>query len=273
MARPGWLTRFPALTVVASIALFVLGGGTLVYAFATLAYDVPAVETAAAFAAGALVLASSITLAVVTERQLRREEAEQARLAPPPAKQPRRPVARADPNRVLARWTLAPDEWRAYQEGEALEIRRGAGYNVLVGAVFGVGGGWMATGRWPYAAAAAAGMGLVFWLGTLWMAARMRKRVPGAGGAVVLRPTAVEIDGATSTLRDERWWLSGAKVRDDLPLPVIELSMKRATYERGGSRRTFEQVVRVPVPRARAAQAATLVQELRPGRPDRDDDG
>ena len=53
----------------------------------------------------------------------------------------------------------------------------------------------------------------------------------------------------------------------------VELSVKKTTYERNGSRRTMEQVVRVPVPRGREAQAAKVAEQLRRDIPDEDDDG
>ncbi|HYH82429.1 MAG TPA: hypothetical protein VEX86_21740 [Longimicrobium sp.] len=273
-----FLTRFPALSVFASIALFVAGGGTVVYGFSTLGYDLPLAATVIPLAIGAGLIACSVMLVVATERQLRRDEAEQKALAPAAparraAKGPRRdPAAIVQADRVLARWTLAPDEWRAFNEVEAEARKRGGMYNTAVGALFGAVAPWVVTGQWRYSAAGALLMAAVVLVWTMMSAARLRKREPRAGGSVVVRRNAVEIDGVTETLRDGTWWLSSAKLRDDLALPVLELSVKKTAYERGGSSRTMEQVVRVPAPRDRAARAAKVAEQLRLGIPDVDDD-
>jgi hypothetical protein len=270
-ADPTLLTRFPALTVLASIALFVIGGGALVYAFATLAYDVPVGETVAAFALGVVAIASSITLVIATERQLRREEAERARLAPPPATRPKR--AAADPNRVLAQWTLAPDEWRAFSQVEAREMRRDLVYNTLVGAVFGVVAVKIFGGRWMYAALAGALLGGAILAASVVSIARVRRRLP-AGGGVVIRGNRVEIDGVRSDLVEDGRHLSGARLRKDLRLPVIEITTRKTRYGRNGSRRTMENVLRVPVPRGREDEAGRVAELLRRHvLVDEDDDG
>jgi len=273
------LSRYPALVMLASIALFVAGGGTLLFGFSTLAYDLPLASTLVPLAAGTALVAASVGLALATERQLRRDEAGQQALAasapPSPAKRRPKPAraAAVAPDRELARWTPSPDEWRAFHEQEAARRRRGAAEHALLGAAFGAVVPWIFTGHWQYSAIGAvlAAPAAAVW--TLMSAARLRKREPQAGGGVVVRRNAVEVDGVTALLRDGTWWLSGVKLRDDLPLPVLELSVKRTEYERGGSRRTAEQVVRVPVPRDRVAQAGSVAEQLRRGIPSEDDDG
>ncbi|HEX9936010.1 MAG TPA: hypothetical protein VGB15_02780 [Longimicrobium sp.] len=273
------LGRHPGLAGLASLALFVAGGGTVVFGFTTIGYNLPLASTVIPLTIGTLLVAGAISLAVATERQLRRDEAERGALAPaatgdPAAKRPRRdPATVVQPDRVLAEWTLAPDEWRAFNEAVAEERKRGATYNTVFGALFGAVAPWILTGRWQYSLIGAVLGAAVGWIGTHLGARRLRGRVPQAGAGVVIRRNAVEIDGVSEVLRDGTWWLSSAKLRDDLALPIIELSVKKTTYERGGSRRTMEQVVRVPIPRGREGQAAGVVEQLRRGMPDEDDDG
>jgi hypothetical protein len=90
----------------------------------------------------------------------------------------------------------------------------------------------------------------------------MGKRDPHAGGAVVVRRNAVEVDGVLRVLRDGEWWISSAKVRDDLPLSILQLTTKCTHRRRNGSRETQEQVVRVPIPRDREADARRIADEL-----------
>lgn len=272
------LSRYPAAAMFASLIVFVAGGGTVIFGFTTIGYNLPLASTVIPLTIGTVLVAGAISLAVATERQLRRDEAEQRALAPAatgesPTKRPRRDPAVVQPDRVLAEWTLAPDEWRAFNEAEAEERKRGATYNTVVGALFGTVGPWILTGRWQYSLIGAVLCAAVALIGTHVSARRLRGRVPQAGGGVVIRRNVVEIDGVSEVLRDGTWWLSSAKLRDDLALPLIELSVKKTTYERGGSRRTLEQVVRVPVPHGREAQAANVVEQLRRGMPDEDDDG
>jgi len=272
------LSRYPALVMLASIALFVAGGGTLLFGFSTLAYDLPLAATLVPLAAGTALVAASVGLALATERQLRRDEARQQALVPaappPPVKKRPKPVRAAiPPDRVLAQWTPSADEWRAFHEQEAARRRRGALKHALLGAAFGAVVPWIFTGHWQYSAIGAVLAAPIAAAWTFASAARLAKREPRAGGGVVVRRNAVEIDGATERLRDDTWWLSGVKLRDDLPLPVLELSVTKTEYERGGSRRTTGQVVRVPVPRDRVAQAGSVAEQLRRGIPSEDDDG
>jgi hypothetical protein len=274
-----FLGRHPTLAVLASLALFVAGAGTVLFGFMTLGYNLALSATVVPLTIGTVLIAGAVTLAVATERQLRKVEEEQKALAPAePAdrgkKAPRRdPAAITQPDRVLAEWTLAPDEWRAFTEGEAEERKRGATYNTIVGALFGAVAPWIFTGRWQYSAIGAVLGAAVALAATHVSARRLRGRMPSAGAGVVIRRNAVEIDGRSKVLRDGTWWLSAAKLREDLSLPVLELSVKKTTYERSGSRRTMEQVVRVPIPRGRQAQAAKVAEQLRRGIPAEDDDG
>jgi hypothetical protein len=274
------LSRHPALVMLASITLFVAGGGTLLYGFSTLAYDLPLASTLLPLAAGAALVAASVSLALVTERQLRRDEAERKALvvgsppAPPSlARKRTKPVraAAVQPDRVLAQWTLTADEWRAFNEQEAVRKRSGAVEHALVGAAFGAAVPWVFAGHWQYSAIGAVVAGLLAAAWTLVSAARLRTREPRAGGGVVVRRNAVEIDGVTAPLRDDTWSLSGVKLREDLPLPMLELTVKKATHQRNGNRRMDERVVRVPVPRDRVAEAGSVAEQLRRGIPGEDD--
>lgn len=270
------LSRHPALVMLASVALFVAGAGAVLYGFSTLAYDLPLASTLLPFAAGTALVAASVTLALATERQMRRDEVEQKALgvAPLPTPMRKRPrPARATavaPDRVLAQWTLAPGEWRAFHEQEAARKRRGAVEQMLVGAAFGAAVPWIFAGHWQYSAIGAVLIALVAAAWTLASAARLRKRGPQAGGGVVVRRNTVEIDGVTALLRDDTWVLSAVSLREDLPLPVLELSVKKTTHQRNGNRRMDERVVRVPVPRDRVAQAGSVAEQLRRGIPDED---
>jgi len=165
-------------------------------------------------------------------------------------------------NHVLAEWTLAPYEWRAYVQGEATERRLGAPCKAAIGAVAGAMIAGIFSMESQSIAAGAVVVGLAVFAGTLISAARLGKREPSADGAVVVRGDAVEIDGVTTVLRGDDRRLSGAKLRDDLPLPVVELSVNETIHERGHRRRTVKRVVRVPVPRGREADARRIADEL-----------
>jgi uncharacterized membrane protein YeaQ/YmgE (transglycosylase-associated protein family) len=269
------LSRHPGFIFLACIALFVAGGGTVLYGFSTLGYGLPFASTAIPISIGVALVAVSIAVTRATERQLHAEELRALEekgpsAAPVPAGPPRAPAVPRDA--VLGEWTLEPYEWLAFASQEADRKQRGAFGNALIGAV----GGAMATyvvvadRRYTIAGAVLAAIAAV--VGTLVAARRTRTRAPRAGAAVVVRRNAVEIDGATEVLRDDEWWLSGAKLRDDLPLPILELTVKRTRHERGGSRRTVEQVVRVPVPRGREPDARRIADELRGGTVDDPDD-
>jgi hypothetical protein len=276
----GWLSRHPALAGLASIALFVAGGGTMVFAIMALASNEPVGSVAIAVAAGAALLAASIALGVATERSLRAEEAH--RLAALPGRLADLPsetgVARAKPraaaaaDELLGEWTLSADEWRAFHAQEADAKRRGAVEQGLVGAVIGAVMAWVFAGDWRYSLAGALLLGLAMLGGTLASAARLRRKTPSSGGAVVVRRNAVVIDGATEALRDDAWRLASAKLREDLLLPVLEVSLRRTRYERGGASRTHEDVVRVPVARGREADARRIARELAGRTVDEDDD-
>jgi hypothetical protein len=218
-------------------------------------------------------VAASIALTIALERHLRADEkralAGQEAAAPPAARKPKRAPLRSDA--VLGEWTLAPDEWRAFVEQEADRRRRNAWEPALIGAAFGGVMPYIFTGTWRYSLVGVPLVGAIAFALALISAARMRKRVPRAGGTVVVRGNAVEIDGESSLLRDDRWWLSGAKMVTDLPLPVMELTVSTVSYERNGSRRAQSDVLRVPVPRAREADARRICAELRRGVVDVDD--
>ncbi len=265
--------RVPALVVLSCIALFVAGAGTALFGFVAIGYDEPLRVTAGAIAAGAVMVAASIALTVATERQLRADEkralAEHGAAAPKAARKPKRPAVRADA--VLGEWTLAPDEWRAFVEQEADRRRRGAWEPALFGAAVGAVVPWIFTGTWRYSLVAAPLLAALVFAGALMSAARSRKRAPRAGGTVVVRRNAVEIDGERDLLRDDEWWLSGARMVTDLPLSVMELVVSTMSYERNGSERPRSSVIRVPVSRAREADAHRICAELKRGVVDMDE--
>ncbi|HEU4556529.1 MAG TPA: hypothetical protein VFS20_01725 [Longimicrobium sp.] len=272
------LSRHPTFAVLASLALFVAGAGTVLFGFMTLGYHVALSATVISVTIGTVLIAGAVTLAVVTERQLRRDEEEQKALAPPePAprakKEPRRdPAALTQPDRLLAEWTLEPFEWLAFSEARADVRKRAAAYNAVLGAVLGAMMLGVFAERWRYSVIGMLVGAAVAFIGTHVSARRLRTRMPEAGAGVVIRRNTVEIDGQSEVLRDGTWWLSAAKLREDLALPVLELSVKKTTHERGGRRRMMERVVRVPIPRGREAQAAKVAEQLRRGIPDEDDD-
>ncbi len=274
-----FLGRHPTFAVFASLALFVAGAGAVLFGFMTLGYNLALSATVIPLTIGTVLIAGAVTLAVATERQLRRDEEEQTALAPAePAdrgkKAPRRdPAAITQPDRVLAEWTLAPFEWLAFNEARAEVRKRAAAYNAVLGAVLGAMMLGVFAERWRYSVIGMLVGAAVAFIGTHVSARRLRARMPGAGAGVVIRRNTVEIDGHSEVLRDGTWWLSAAKVREDLALPMLELSVKKTTWERGGRRRTLERVVRVPVPRGREAQAAKVAEQLRRGIPGEDDDG
>lgn len=272
------LSRYPAAAMFSSLILFVAGGGTVIFGFSTLGYNLPLASTVIPLTVGTLLIAGAMTVAVATERQLRQDEEEQKALAPAKpaerAKKVRRdPAALTQPDRVLAEWTLEPFEWLAFNEARAEVRKRGAAYNAVLGAVIGAMMLGVFAERWPYSAIGAGLGAAVAFIGTYLSARRLRARMPGEGAGVVIRRNTVEIDGQSEVLRDGTWWLSAAKVREDLTLPMLELSVKKTTWERGGRRRMMERVVRVPIPRGREAQAAKVAEQLRRGIPDGDDDG
>lgn len=273
------LSRYPAAAMFASLIVFVAGGGTVIFGFTTIGYNLPLASTVIPLTIGTVLVAGAISLAVATERQLRRDEAEQKALAPAATgeaavKRPRRdPAALTQPDRLLAEWTLEPFEWLAFNEARADVRKRGAAYNAVLGAVLGAMMLGVFAERWRYSVIGMLVGAVVAFIGTHVSARRLRARTPGAGAGVVIRRNTVEIDGQSEVLRDGTWWLSAAKVREDLALPMLELSVKKTTWERGGRRRMMERVVRVPIPRGREAQAADVAQQLRRGIPDEDDDG
>jgi hypothetical protein len=217
-----------------------------------------------------LFMGIGLTIGAVRVRR-RGGAGETAPLASPArAVKPRR--VRVPAEQLLAEWSLAPDEWRAFNEGEALEMRRDLLYNTLAAVAFGGVPIKIFGGAWVYAVLAgvlAGGMTLAI---SLAMIARTRKRVPEKGGGVVVRGNFVDVDGVETELVTGDWYLSSAKVRKDLPLPVIEICTRKTRYERG-SRRTFVDVLRVPVPRGREDEAARVAELLRRGvEVDEDDD-
>ncbi|HEX6750774.1 MAG TPA: hypothetical protein VF092_26040 [Longimicrobium sp.] len=266
--------RVPALVVLFCIALFVAGAGTALFGFFAIGYDEPLRVTAGFITAGAVLMAASIALTVAIERQLRADEkralAGQEATAPKVARKPKKhaPI-RADA--LLGEWTLAPDEWRAFVEQEADRRRRGAWEPALLGAAFGGVVPWIFTGSWRYSLIGAPLIAAIAFAVALVLAARMRKRVPQAGGRVIVRRNAVEIDGDVRQLGSDKGWLTGARMLTDLPLPVMELTVSSVRYERNGSRRAMAGVIRVPVSRAREADARRICDELRSGIVDHDE--
>jgi hypothetical protein len=251
------------------------GRGTALFGFTTLGYGLPFASTAIPIAIGALLIAVSIAAARATERQLHADEARAlAEKDPSAAPMQSKPlqVPAMPRDAVLGEWTLEPYEWLAFTNQEADRKLRGAFGNALIGAVGGAMATYVVVADRRYTIAGAALVAIAAVVGTFIAARRTRRRAPRAGAAVVVRRNSVEIDGAVEVLRDGEWWLSGAKLRDDLPLPILELTTKRTRYERNGSRRTHEQVVRVPVPRGREADARRIADELRRGVADGGDD-
>ena len=123
----------------------------------------------------------------------------------------------------------------------------------------------MFSGRWPYTVAAAAVMAAIVYVATRRSAAGLRDKGPRAGGAVILRRHSVEIDGESFPLRDDKWYLAGARLREDLALPVVEITSRRRKFERNGSERVMDGVVRVPVPRPHLDRARAIAEELKKG--------
>jgi hypothetical protein len=266
--------RFPVLGVVLLLFFYAMGiGGVVAGIIALLNGTMPPAPALAAIGMGGISLALAVTATRGAVRQHRRGDAGEPALATRPATavKPRRVRVPAD--QLLAEWTLAPDEWRAYNEGEALEMRRDLVHNTLVGLGFGVMVVKIFGGPWLYAVLAGLLIGGMILAGTSVSIARVRKRVPRMGGGVVIRGNFVEIDGVPSRLSDESWYLSGAKLRKDLPLPVIEIRTCRTRYERNGSRRPVADLLRIPVPHGREEEAAQVAELLGRGRLVDENDG
>lgn len=267
-------SRIPVLGVVMVLFFYAMGvGGVVAGIIALLNGTMPLAPALAATAMGGLSLAMAITATRGAVREHRRGAAGETALAARPATavKPRR--VRVPAEQLLAEWTLAPDEWRAYNEGEALEMRRDLVHNTLVGLGFGVVVVKIFGGPWLHAALAGLLIGGMILANALLSISRVRKRVPRMGAGVVIRGNFAEIDGVRSQLSDEGWYISGAKLRTDLPLPVIEIRSCRTRLERNGSRRTVADMLRIPVPHGREEEAAQVAELLGRGRVVDEDDG
>lgn len=267
-------SRIPILGAVMLLFFYAMGAlGVLMGSITLLNGTMDLAPGLAAIGMGAISLAMAIVMTKGAVRELRRGNGAHTALSGSSvtAVRPRR--VRVPAEQLLAEWTLAPDEWRAFNQGEALEIRRGVVHNTLVGVGFGVMAIKIFGGPWLYAAIAGLLIGGTILGGTLFSAARTRKRVPRLGGGVVIRGNFVEIDGVRSQLSDENWYISGAKLRTDLPLPVIEIRSCRTRFERNGSRRTVADMLRIPVPHGREEEAAQVAELLGRGRVVDEDDG
>lgn len=270
--RPG---RISGGVVFLSLALFGVGVAVVLAGFNGLAGG--GMETGRAIGAlamGGVVMALGIGLAVGAERALRRDEAKRpaiapAAAAPPPKPRPKRSPVRRD--EVLGQWTLAPDEWRAYREGEAREQRRDLLNNTVAGGMAGLFATWIFAGGWTYAPLGALGGAAAMLLGTLAAISSGRKRAAKNGATVVIRGGAVEIDGATTELGGDGGWLSAVRLREDLPLHALEIEIRRGAADpRSRTRRVTGEVIRIPVPRGREADAARIAERLRGAIPDGD---
>ncbi len=255
--------RIPALGAVLLLLFYAMGALGLLMGFITLLNGT--LELAPGLAAigmGAISLAMAIVATKGAVRELRRGDRPQTALSGSFATAVRPRRVRVPAEQLLAEWTLAPDEWRAFNQGEALEMRRGLVHNTLVGVGFGVVAIKVFGGPWLYAALAGLLFGGMILGGTLLSIARTRKRVPRMGGGVVIRGNFVEIDGELNQLAGGSWYVSGAKLRKDLPLPVIEIYTRKPRYGHNGSPRTIRGVLRVPVPHGREDEAAHVAELL-----------
>ncbi|HEX8244845.1 MAG TPA: hypothetical protein VF541_15160, partial [Longimicrobium sp.] len=186
---------------------------------------------------------------------------------------PADPLPSPPPDVVLAEWTLAPDEWRAFSELQAKVIRDSiSGHWVILPIV----GGFVAlsiSGRLEYAVASAVLLPLAMEVPLRIIAHRRRTRMPRRGGSVVVRRNTVEIDGKTMTVRDHWWWLHDVRLLLDGPLPLMEVASQREWHDKHGKVSIVDKVIYVPVPHGRQLEAARAANQLlRGGLDDREDD-
>ncbi|HEX6750775.1 MAG TPA: hypothetical protein VF092_26045 [Longimicrobium sp.] len=174
----------------------------------------------------------------------------------PPSREPPR---NAGP--VLAEWTLAPDEWRAYNDHGARFMRSRAGYNTLVAATLAGLLPYLLQVPWKISIASGALLGLIACVWTLVDARRWQTRVPRSGAHVVIRHGAVQVDGATRALNGDGSWLTAARLRDDLPVPELEL-VRRTAWTVQGKTSTIDHRIHVPVARGREAEALQVAEAL-----------
>ncbi|HEX8905197.1 MAG TPA: hypothetical protein VF771_10170, partial [Longimicrobiaceae bacterium] len=164
---------------------------------------------------------------------------------------------------VLAEWTLAPDEWRAYSEQEAEEISA-SWATLLLAATGGLAALNLSGGRLNYAAAGAALLGIPGFVATRIAARLRRSRAPRAGGRVVVRRDTVDIDGTREIVRGRVSRLHSVSLRHDRPLPVLEVTTQRDARD-NGKPTTRYYIFRVPIPRGREAEARLVVERLTRG--------
>jgi hypothetical protein len=224
-------------------------------------------QIAATFAVAAAFFAPAVWIYRRLKRDYEREDEERhaavraRRLAAGLPAEPPPP----GPPEVLARWTLAPDEWAAYAARELRLEKRHAlelGAAFLVFATLGSkfwGAGWLLALAIGAAVGALVG-GLAWW--TAHADYRADASVPA--GEVVLTRESVMINGREHVLNDERVWLAGVRYLEDESPPVLRLTLRQWT-RRGPSRDEVmvDDYLRVPVPRGREDEARLLAGELR----------
>ena len=160
----------------------------------------------------------------------------------------------------LARWTMRPEEWRAFTAAEMRRARREAA--VTAAAMFAIamtffGGFW---GEWAIGlavSAVCAALGASRHLTTA-----RRAHAEGGRGDVVIRRSSIEINGIAHLLEDGRWWLAGTRFLPGESPAVLELVTRRESHGRHGPR-TMENVIRVPVARGSEDEARRLAGDLR----------
>ncbi|HEX8905196.1 MAG TPA: hypothetical protein VF771_10165 [Longimicrobiaceae bacterium] len=164
-------------------------------------------------------------------------------------------------NPVLAEWTLAPDEWRAFSELEAANIRGNVVWTTFFLGLIGLMLGLIPSGgRLDYGAIGAVLLGVPGYVAVRTAAHLRRTRAPRAGARVVVRRDTVEIDGRREVVHSRSRWIHQMGLRRDLPLPVVMVTTR---YE---STENFKPVTRnhvfyIPIPRGRETEAEEAVRE------------
>ncbi len=239
------LTPLGGAGLIFAVALFVAGVGRALYGFGVIGPGARE-ELTADDSLGIMMAVFGIVVGSLS-----------INLSPePPSREPPR---NAGP--VLAEWTLAPDEWRAYNEHAARSIRAATGYNALVAATLGALLPYLLQVPWRISAASGALLGLIAGLWTLIDARRWQTRAPRSGARVVIRHGAVQVDGASRQLHGDGTWLTAARLRNDLPLPELEL-VRRTVSTVQGKTSTIDDCIYVPVARGREAEALRVAEAL-----------
>lgn len=263
-ALGGGLLAFFGLFFLATPIAVLLGDGDL---GATRPYYI------AAAAGGAAMLIGGVQMIVAQRRSLRREThhenamraaaglppaaprppADAARLAAvaaQPAGAPAAALPSGEP--VLAHWTFAPGEWKAYM---AAEWKR----RVLEGVFL---GGLMALIAWTIfrnepeipVLKLALGAGVVFFLVPVVRAAAVRHTDPSRPAEAVITPTAVLLNGRHHVLEDGRIRFVGVRRTELGSAPVLEFTVKSPTR-----RGEVNEQLRVPIPAGRESEANAVV--------------